>query len=777
MTSANPRARHHILGIVAVALFAALFTRLWYLQVLTTEDLELAAQSNRTQEVIIEAPRGRILDRNAQVLVENRRAIQVSIDYQDFIDLDAPEQGALLRRLADRLNEDQLLRYAGELEANDPGPRPETTAPEAGSAEDEDVPGGDDPPTDAATTATPDDPSTPDVDEGEPADDPTRRPPAGVATGAENPDGQTDVAPAPPDAITEDTLRERLEDDRFSKFKPVPVATGISEDLEISLEEDPEDFPTVHVERVAVRAYRYGALLAHVLGYVGSITEDELATVQNDEKPYENDDDIGKTGIEAGYESELRGTPGRVVYEVDARNRPIRKISETAPQPGRDVYLTIDINLQYLMEKGLAAEVERRRGVQDNGCFLPGGCDVPGAASVALDPRNGQVLAMASYPTYDPNLFVGGISTADYQAIAADDRIDQHHNPLINRAIAGQYAAGSTFKLFSAYAGLAAGQITPDYVYNDTGVYEFSEGNTAQNAGAKGLGPVDLQAAITQSSDTYFYKLGNESWQRRGTIGEEAMQDQMVKWGLGSPTGIELPGEAPGRIPTPGWLREFSAEINADDPELAQDAGTWRGGTSANTMVGQGDVLTTPLQLANGYAALANGGTLHLPQLVLQVTDLASGANPEVPQPETIGQVDPLPPEWRDPLMAGFDGVTKDGTAAGTFSGIDQSGCPISGKTGTAQAEGKNDSSLFTAFAPTQGATIATATVFEQAGFGASAAAPLTRRMLEPFVAAGCSYEPFGKGTSAFPVAPLGGWFDVEAAVEEFAPPSGDRQD
>ncbi len=768
MTAANPHARHHVLGIVAVALFAALFTRLWYLQVLTTDDFELAAQSNRTQEVIIEAPRGRILDRNAQVLVENRRAIQVSIDYQDFTALDPPEQSELLRRLATRLNEDQVLRYAGELEANDPGPRPDPTTPEAGAADDEDVPeaGGDT----TTTTTTPDDPSTPDVDESDPAEDPTRRPPAGVATGAENPDGQTEVPTAPPPTVTEETLRDRLEDTRFSKFKPVPVATGISEDLEIALEERPEEFPTVHVERVAVRAYNYGALLAHVLGYVGSITQDELDEVQNTEKPYENDDDIGKTGIEAGYESELRGTPGRVVYEVDARNRPIRKISETAPKPGRDVYLTVDINLQYLMEKGLAAEVERRKGVQDNGCFLPGGCDVPGAASVALDPRNGQVLAMASYPTYDPNLFVGGISTADYQAIAAEDRKDEHHTPLINRAIAGQYAAGSTFKLFSAYAGLATGQIDPHAFYNDTGVYEFSPGNTKCNAGCQGTGSVDLQAAITKSSDTYFYKLGDESWLRRDVIGDEAEQDQMLKWGLGAPTGIDLPGEAAGRIPTPEWLREFSAEINADDPELARDAGTWRGGTSANTMVGQGDVLVTPLQLANGYATLANGGTVYLPQLVLQVTDLASGANPEVPQPEAIGQVDPLPPEWRDPLLAGFDGVTKTGTASQTFSGLDQSSCPVSGKTGTAQAEGKNDSSLFASFAPTQGATIATATVFEQAGFGAAAAAPLTRRLLEPFVAAGCSYEPFGKGTSAFPAAPLGGWFDVQAAMEEFAP-------
>lgn len=772
MTSANPRARHHVFGIVAIALFAALFTRLWYLQVLTTDDFELAAQSNRTQEVILDAPRGRILDRNAQVLVENRRSIQVTVSYQDFIDLDTPEQSEVLRRLAGELNEDQLRRYAGELEPNDPGTEGADAAAEAG--EDETTPDEETGPDEGTgpDEAGPDEAAS---EEDDPASDPTRLPPAGVATGAENPDGQTEVEETAPEPVTEESLRDRLEDPRFSKFKPVPVATDISEQLEMYLRENPDEFPTVTVERVAVRAYNYGALLAHVLGYVGSITDDELATAQNDEKPYENDDEIGKSGIEAGMEQELRGTPGRVVYEVDARNRPIKKLSETRPTPGRDVYLTVDINLQYLVEKGLAAEIERRKGVSDNGCFITA-CDPPGGAAVALDPRNGQVLAMASYPTYDPNLFVGGISSEDYQAIASDEQADQHHNPLVNRAIAGAYAAGSTFKLFSAYAGLAAGQITPEYVYNDSGVYEFSPGNTKCNAGCEGTGSVDLQQALTKSSDTYFYKIGDESWLRRGEIGETALQDAMRLWGLGSPTGIDLPGEAAGRIPTPQWLREFSAEINADDPALAEEAGTWRGGTSANMVVGQGDVLTTPLQLADGYATLANGGTVYKPQLIAYVTDLASQSNAVVTQPEVTGEV-PLPPEWRDPMMAGFDGVTKSGTAASTFSGFDQSGCSIAGKTGTAQALDKNDSSLFTAYAPSQGASIATAVVVEQAGFGASAAAPLTRRIMEPFAAAGCTIEPFGKGSSAFPPAPKGGWFDVEAATEEFVPTAGDGQD
>ncbi|QYG92519.1 hypothetical protein HC251_08740 [Iamia sp. SCSIO 61187] len=805
MTSTNPRARHHVLGIVALSLFAALFVRLWYLQVLTTDEALAAVDSARTQTVITEAPRGRIYDRSGKELVSNRRTIQVQVDYQEFFELDAPEQTELLRTLAREITADQLLRASGERSADDPGPRPEEpvepTEPDGtdpGDGGDEGDEAGST--TTTTTTTVPDAPtdeedaSAVDPPDGS-ADQPAGpfgqpAPPAGVATGAQNPDGSGDADPAPPEPVTAEILRERIEDPRYSKFKPVPVATSVSEELELYLTENPDKFPSVSVERVTVRQYNYGALLAHVLGYVGAITEDELEEFQNEEKPYENDDDIGKAGIEAGLEHELRGTPGRIVYEVDARNRPIRELVDQRrePIPGRDVYLTIDINMQYLVEKGLAAEIERRRGVQDNGCFLPGGCNPLGAASVAMDPRNGQVLAIASYPTYDPNLFVGGISTEDYQAISADDRGDQHNFPLLNRAIAGQYAPGSTFKLFSAYAGLANGMVTPDFVYNDTGTYLYSANCnaaaesvcSAQNAGGVGTGAVDLREALTRSSDTYFYKIGDESWRARDRIGEEAMQRAMGAWGLGERTGIDLPGEQPGRIPTPTWLMDFSIDLNGDTEE-ARIAGTWTAGVSGNTMVGQGDVLMTPLQLARGYATLANGGTIWKPQLVLQVTDYGSGTNVEVTEPEATGQVD-LPPEWRDPMISGFDGVTKDdgGTAATAFRGFDQSQCPIAGKTGTAQVTGKNDSSLFAAFAPTptdgRESTIAMATVFQEAGFGAQAAVPLTRRVLEPFAAVGCNIEAFGAPDSPF-TAPLGGWFDVDEAQAEYIPQAGDTQD
>lgn len=803
MSAPDLRARQHVLGIVALSLFAALFTRLWYLQVLETDEATAAVDSARTQTVVTEAPRGRILDRSGKVLVENRRTIQVQIDYQDFIDLDAPEQSELLGRLARELNRDAILIAACERVADDAGPRPDE--PEETTTSDPDDEAGE-PDTEGQTTTTtttttvptvpvdPEDASAldePDPTDAEPEDPCAQeRFPAGVATGVTDPDGTEPADEEETEQVTEEILRERIDDPEHSKFKPVPIETGISEELEIYLKENPERFPTVSVERVTVREYRYGALLAHVLGYVGTMDDEDEAQFQNDEKPYAPGDEVGKDGIERELELELRGVPGQKVYEVDASNRPIREIVEERrdPVPGRDVYLTIDINLQYLMEKGLAAEVERRRGEVDNGCPEDGGCNPLGAASVAIDPRDGQVLAIASYPTYDPNLFVGGISEADYEAIAGEDRGDEHNYPLLNRATAGQYAPGSTFKLFSAYAGLENGLITPDYVYDDTGVYKYSadcdtsvENNncSAQNAGAVANGSVDLQEALTLSSDTYFYKIGDDSWRARERIGETAMQDAMEEWGLGEQTGIDLPGEATGRIPTPDWLMDFSIDLNGDT-EAGRQAGTWTAGESGNTMVGQGSVLVTPLQLAQGYATLANGGTIWEPQLVLQVTDYAADTGVEVLEPEATGQVD-LRPEWRDSMIAGFDGVTKadGGTATTGFEGFDQSQCPVAGKTGTAQVNDKNDSSLFAAFAPTptegRESVIAMATVFQEAGFGAAAAVPLTRRVLEPFASVGCDITEFGKPGSAFE-APLGGYFDVNDAQAEYIPPSASEE-
>jgi penicillin-binding protein 2 len=551
------------------------------------------------------------------------------------------------------------------------------------------------------------------------------------------------------------------------------VATGVGEEVRAAVEADPDRYPGVTVGPAGGRTYRYGALAAHVLGYVGRSAEGEPIT--------------GRAGAELAFDEDLTGTPGEIVYQLDASGQRVRELVDrrVEPEPGRDVYLTIDINLQYLVEKGLAAEVERRRGVQDNGCFMPGGCDPRGASAVAVDPRDGAVLALASYPTYDPMLFAGGISEADVASMSAEATGDQHDFPLLDRALLSQVPPASTFKPFVAHAAMAAELLTPEYVYDDTGVYRYSadcdtsvENNcSATNAGQVAHGAVDVSAALTRSSDTFFYKLGDDAWRARDRIGEEALQEGIVEWGFGEPTGIDLANEAGGRVPTPEWLMAFSLELNGDT-EMGRQAGTWTAGVSGNMAVGQGDVLATPLQIATAYAALANGGTRWRPQLLLQSTDHATAADSRVMEPEAVGEVD-LPAAWRDPLIAGLDDVTKaaGGTATTAFAGFDQSACPVMGKTGTAQVTGKNDSSLFAAVAPTpaegRAATISIAAVFEEAGFGAAAAVPLVRRVLEPFASVGCDMATFGAPDSPFE-APLGGYFDVTAAQAEYVPAGTD---
>jgi penicillin-binding protein 2 len=727
-----------MLGIIAVSLFGALFARLWFLQVMTAPEYRLAADSGRVRVVTEQAPRGRILDRNGIPIVENRRTILVTVDWQRYTDMDEADQNALLAKLAPLLNQDQMERTAGTVMPGDPG---------AASA------------TEAATTTT-----TAPATTGPPGS-PTIVPPTSTPPTTAAPSVRL---PSPP-PITPASLKKRLADKRFSHFKPVPVAEDVSEQLEVYLTEHAAEFPTVDAARATVRQYPYGSLLAHVLGYVGQLDEDELNAFQNEAKPYEVDDDIGKTGVERALERELRGVPGQVRYEVDPRNRPVRVISRDPPVPGNDVYLTIDINLQYLTEKSLAAELARAKTRQNEdieerlATFA-----APAGSSVVIDPRNGQVLAMASFPTYDPAQFVNGISTAEYRLLADPELRPLHQDPLVNRTISGEYAPGSTWKLFSAYSGLATGQIQPSTVVDDEGFYmvgECGQGCRKQNANSKPNGPVDLRRSLTVSSDVYYYKLGDDLWSRRGELGEEAFQQPWAAWGFGEETGVELTGERPGRVPTPDWKLAYNRELFPDDEDKVEEFGAWRAGDSANVAVGQGDVLVTPLQLANGYATFANGGTRYEPQLVLQVTKYDSAVVVEGFEPDVLGTVD-LPPEWRAPMLEGFKGVTADpgGTAYNTFEGFPLDRFPVGAKTGTAQVEKKGDSSLFAAFAPADAPRFVAVAILEQAGFGGDAAAPLVRRAFDPMA--------LGDGTLAsLPQAPLGGKFDVALEAEVNAPP------
>src|SRR5690606_26361910 len=306
------------------------------------------------------------------------------------------------------------------------------------------------------------------------------------------------------------------------------------------------------------------------------------------------------------FERYLRGTPGIRRIEVDSQGDPVRVISETPPVPGDDLVLTIDLDVQALAEQKLRQGLEAARARPNRDGTVN---NATTGSTVVIDPNNGQIIAMASYPSYDPSTFVDGIDAAEWAAL----NDPANHYPLNNWAIQGQWAPGSTYKLFVGHAALMAGVMEADTVFSDRGGYQIPGCSGAKcyrrNAGGAVYGNITLPRAITISSDAYFYHVGAQFWLQRDRFGgDEAMQNHLVTWGLGDRTGVALTSGAPGRGPTPAWKRDYCDRVNCND-------GVWRTGDNVNMAIGQGDVLVTPLQLANGYATFANGGTRYVPQI------------------------------------------------------------------------------------------------------------------------------------------------------------------
>lgn len=677
MDTESKQVRLSAVGIVAISLFLALFVRLWFLQGIDRQEFEAASVTNRLRVIHEEAPRGRILDRNGKVLVDNRTSIVVSLDREPLRKLDADERQEIFVDLADTL-----------------------------------------------------------VSFGVPAK-------------------VTDVEKA-------------FDDKRFAPQAYVPVAEDVTEEVEIYLAERAERFPGVVVERKAVRVYPYGKVAVHLLGYVGEMNEDELvarggtvpgtagvttttaADVETIEVPegkeYELGDSIGKTGVERAYENDLRGVPGKRTIEVNAQGDLVDVVSLDPPEAGDDVWLSIDVDLQAHAERLLEAKIQSLRGqlVTDRvGNTVRGvvRLNAPQGSVVIKNPGNGQILAMASYPNYDPTSVVNGISQ-DLWEVLNDPNSGQ---PLVNWALQGTYAPGSTFKLFTAVAAQRTGLLPGgDEVVNDPGFYEAENctGDTCefQNAGRKALGAVNLAESMTVSSDVYYYRIADKFWNRRGEFGDTPIQDVAAEFGLGDKTGIELPGENRGRLPTPQQRREaYEAR-----PDLFL-TGDWRTGDNINTSIGQGDVLATPLQLADSYSTFANGGTRYRPQVAIRVTraidaTLPPGApgNYEVVreiEPVQQGQVRMDLGHYAK-LWEGFVGVTQNaaGTAAAPWNAT-PTAWPMGGKTGTAQVNNKADTALFVGWGPAVPGVppqYTISVVIPEAGFGGAVAAPLAFRILAP---------------------------------------------
>jgi penicillin-binding protein 2 len=575
---------------------------------------------------------------------------------------------------------------------------------------------------------------------------------------------------SPDQAVTVQFLEKRLNDSRFDRLRPVPVLEDATPQDEVYLREEAGRFPSVSVQRETVRRYHFGSLAAHVLGYVGPLADGQwndpktgFKNHNDPSKPYGQSDDIGKAGVEQTYEHDLRGTPGRRVYQVDRRNRVVNEIraERVEPQPGDDLYLSLDAKVQYKAEAALQGRLYAARKPN-----FP----APAGAAVVLDPQTGQVRAMASYPTYNPADLVGGIPCPvwrDLQGldrngscqnvdaeVQARPRDDKPVSKLINRATLGAYPPASTFKLATSYAALKLNLIAPDTPVSDGGSVNICGGRSGpscvkQNAGGAPHGTVNLRSAITVSSDVYFYKLGADAWGKRDSIGPTALQDQLEQLGYGARTGIDLPAESPGLMPTPdkelataAALYKANPAAYRDDLKQALAQGRWTVGFSADLAIGQ-RVLATPLQIANAYAAFANGGTLWTPSVLDHIT---RGGHPD--QVTRVFKAKPIRTiDWgaaRQPMLQGFEGVVNSsttsevGTAQTPFKGFPFGAFPLAGKTGTAQtgkySNGRDrpDNSVFTGFEATPDSHWVATAMLEQSGFGAVAAAPTVRLILEP---------------------------------------------
>lgn len=499
--------------------------------------------------------------------------------------------------------------------------------------------------------------------------------------------------------------RTIAEQQKVAAGAPVTLRRDVGAYLVYYLQENQDRFPGVEVQRVFVRRYPNGTLAAHTLGSVGEVSEEQLREARY--RSLEPGDEVGQDGVEYSYDASLRGRPGLTRIQVDAFGQPTpggRLVSQP-PVPGDNLQLTIDSDLQAVGDAALSGQ------------GLLG-------AYVAMNVRNGEILAMGSNPSYDPALFTHPISQATVERLYSEDAGAAY----LNRAIAGLYPTGSTFKPITSIAALASGVVTPTEPIVDDGAFTLG-GITFQNAGGAAYGTLSMQAALQFSSDVFYYTLGDRMYP--GT----ALQKWAGRLGIGRETGIDLPGEQPGLLPTPGWRNELYREDLTDRP--------WSAGDNVNLSVGQGDLQTDPLQMAVAYATIASGGVVPRPHVGMQVEDAAGRVLREI-EPKPAGRVR-IDAEWRDTILAGLHDAAQlpGGTSYAVFGGFP---VPVAGKTGTAERPPYADQSWYVVLAPYPDPEIVVAVTFEQGGFGAETAAPAALQILS---------EHFGK--SASPVSGGGG--------------------
>lgn len=483
------------------------------------------------------------------------------------------------------------------------------------------------------------------------------------------------------------------------------IALDVDDRAVAFISEKPTAFPGVKVEARTVRTYPQGTMAAHVLGYAGTISQDELSK-QDGSHTYESGDTVGKDGAEQAFESYLQGDRGVKRVEINAAGEVVGTVDSVDPVRGNDVRLTIDSKVQKVAEDALknAFSDASRAGYRN----------ASAGAIVCLDATNGEVIAMASAPTYDPAEFVDGVSSDTWERLT-DENSDY---PLSNRCIAGLYPAASTFKGFTGLAGLENKFASTSKIWDCKGTWTgFGKAWPQKCWNLNGHGHIGFHHGIVESCDVVFYEIGKQFYNIKGS--DTVLQEYLQDWGFGSVTGIELSGEQEGRVPTPEWKKAY----NRDAPESQ----AWQPGDMTNLIIGQGDLLVTPLQIACGYAGLATG-TVPKPVLLHSVM-AEDGKTVVVDGSRFYGSN--FHPKFKkknlEIMRSGFEGVVSEGSVKGVFSGM---GVKSAGKTGTGEVAGKDNYAWYVGYAPAKNPKYVCACIIEEGGAGATSAAPAVRSVL-----------------------------------------------
>jgi penicillin-binding protein 2 len=637
-----------VLGVLVIAAFVTLFSRLWFLQILATDQYKALAKENRVRTVYSEPPRGRILDRNGEPLVENKESIAVTLDRD------------ILQRKVIRYHVIKRLSRLLDVKLHD--------------------------------------------------------------------------------------LRQNAKSLATSPYKPVPVAYDVSErDANIILE-NRENYPGADVARLPVRSYPAGALAAQDLGYVGEISPADLKSTQfkGGHPAYAPGDIVGMLGVERTYDQYLRGRPGIEKVVVNALGEPTQTRRVQSERPGPDLVLSLDAKIQRETQRALKSGLHAARAA---------GFTAPAGSAVVMDPHNGQILALASLPTYDPSIAADGLSTKEFNRLGAATPNNPDDDAFLNRPIQAAANPGSTFKVVTAGAAMATGVASPFSTRDCPGSMTIPpEGGPGSvlyhNWTLSDMGIMGFPQSLEVSCDTFYYELGYEMQTRFGVKGteywsntktnvpqgRELFQRYARTAGLGNPTGIDLPYENGGVVPDQQWCHDqYLATKDTSAPTCQYG---WLPGYTVNMSIGQGDMRTTPLQMATTYAAIANGGTVWAPKIGMSLQRQEQDGTVKTLRefkPRAVAHL-PLDSTELGVMTQGMQDVisSPNGTAYSAFAGFPLTKYPIAGKTGTAQIGTSlfNDS-WFVSYGPTTDPRYVIAVYVQKAGHGGESAAPIARQIWE----------------------------------------------